>query len=69
MREVGTVLFELAFKLFDQPGNERPLLSEGGNDMWVGHPHMVGWPLAVLNAVVVPFARCGGIRPIAVSGR
>src|SRR5438270_3059952 len=25
--------------------------------MWIGHPHMVGWRLAVLNAVVVPFAR------------
>ena len=25
--------------------------------MWIGHPHMVGWRLAALNAVVVLFAR------------
>ena len=29
MREVRAVLFELAFELFDQPGNYRALLAEG----------------------------------------
>jgi hypothetical protein len=24
--------------------------------VWIGHPHMVGWRLPVLNADLVPFA-------------
>jgi hypothetical protein len=32
------------------------LLFQCGNDVWIGHPHMVGWRLAVLNAVLVPLA-------------
>src|ERR1700730_9127881 len=33
MREVRAVLFELAFKLFDDPGNDSPLLAQCGNDV------------------------------------
>jgi hypothetical protein len=32
VREIRAVLFQLAFQLFDEPGDERSLLSEGGND-------------------------------------
>ena len=45
------------FQLLDEPSDQSALLSQGGNDMWIGHPHMVGCRLAALNAVVVPFAR------------
>jgi hypothetical protein len=51
------VLFQFAFQLFNEPGDKRSLLTEGGNDMWIGHPHMVEWRLPVLNADVVPSAR------------
>jgi len=37
MREVRPVLFQLAFQLFDEPGDKRSLLSQCGNDMWIGH--------------------------------
>jgi hypothetical protein len=33
VRQVSTVLFQLAFQLFDEPSNECPLLAKGGNDM------------------------------------
>ena len=50
------MLFELAFQLFDKPRNERPLLSQCGNDVRIGHPDMVGWRMARLNQVVVALA-------------
>jgi hypothetical protein len=38
--------FAAAIQLARQFG---ALLSQGGNDVWIGHPHMVGWRLASLN--------------------
>jgi hypothetical protein len=32
------------------------LLSQCRNDMWIGHPHMVGWRLSALNVLVVALA-------------
>jgi hypothetical protein len=55
--EVRAVLLQLAFKLFYQPSDERPFLSRCGDDMWIGHPDMVGWRLAALNMLVVALAR------------
>jgi hypothetical protein len=33
VREVRTVLLQLAFRLFDQPGDKRSLLTKGRNDV------------------------------------
>jgi hypothetical protein len=33
MREVNAVLFQLAFKLFDQPGDDSAPLAQCGNDV------------------------------------
>jgi hypothetical protein len=35
VRQVGAVLFEFAFQLFNEPGDERSLLSQSGNDVWI----------------------------------
>jgi hypothetical protein len=56
MREVRPVLVKLAFQPVDAPGDLGALLAERINNMGIGHPDMVGWRLAELNADVVAVA-------------
>jgi hypothetical protein len=56
MREVGAVLLQLALQLFDEPTDKRSLFTKRGDYVWIGHQHMVGWPLSALNVLVVALA-------------
>ena len=47
----------LRSSFFDEPGDQGALLAQSRNDRWIGHPHMVGFRLSRLNAVVVALAR------------
>ena len=47
------MLFQLTFELFDKPRDQGALLTQCGNDVCIGHPHMVGCRLVALNTVVV----------------
>jgi hypothetical protein len=67
------MLFQLTFELFDKPRDQGALLTQCGNDVCIGHPHMVGCRLVALNTVVVPFAReyrefCSSRPPSATIG-